>query len=68
MLYGSFILLAGPNTGLSNLVGINVFDTRLPLKKASRMIYMIFEDSKMSLKNFFMIRNHMGVINYTRIP
>jgi hypothetical protein len=39
-------------SGLSNRVGINVFDTGLPLKKASKMIYMIFEDSIMSLDMF----------------
>jgi hypothetical protein len=51
--------------GLSNRVGINVFDTGLPLKKASKMVYMIFEDSIMALRSFLLIRKHMGVINDT---
>jgi heme oxygenase len=48
-------------------VGINVVCTRLPLKKASSMMHMKFEDSRMSLRNFVTIRNYMDVINYIKM-
>jgi hypothetical protein len=54
--------------GLSNLVGMIMVGKRLALEKTSSMMHMKFEDSRMSLRWFVMVKGYMDVINYISMP